>query len=69
MCNKDSLEKLKTAKKFFVQEVSELEDETIKDAWEGMECDPPWTVERFLDQMSSYKNNFLELSDIGTVLK
>ena len=63
--NFKSAEKLKVAKKTFKKEEEILKDAALQNAWEGLECEPPWTIERFLNQMSLYRDDYLELSDVG----
>ena len=60
----------KKAQKFINAEVlTVLNKDNIKGAWEHMECIPPWSVWKFLKQMSIYNDDeHFELIDIGNFL-
>lgn len=34
-----------------------LRDESIRVAWMEMQSDPPWSVEKFLNELSGYEDN------------
>lgn len=40
--------------------------DSIAGAWKAMEADPPWSVEKFLNQMTNYEDDpIFELLDIS----
>lgn len=34
-----------------------LQDDTVKDAWSAMKMIPPWKAKRFINEMSSYRED------------
>lgn len=52
---KDSLKIIEGKAK--IENYTKIEDETIADAWEGIQSVPPWTVKRFINQLSEYDDD------------
>lgn len=47
------------AKRFGIAKEIRLVDPGIAESWRGLDCVPPWSVERFLEEMSTYKDDKL----------